>query len=108
MNQCRAFMDIATTRGLKTIPIQEAMTVLGYKRWRELDAAHTMGAVTETVERLKRADILKDLDTRLTADMIYGLLVNGMMTLSMSKDRAEAKTELLTLVDRMFTGLRAT
>ena len=104
---CRAFLDIATTKGLRTISIQEAATVLGWKRWREIDSAHTMGSLVQTISRTRAAGIPKEYDPQPSADVIYGLLVNAMMSLSMSADKAAAKETLLRLVEDMLSGLRA-
>ena len=87
------------------MPIQEAITVLGWQRWRTLDSAHTIGELEQSLERLHEAGMLGPFNRRLLADSIYVILVNAMMALSVSKDRATTEAELMHQVEALLSGV---
>jgi len=103
--RCRAFLSCASMPELKAVPIQEAITVLGWQRWRALDAAHTMGELEQSLEHLHLAGKLGPFDRRLLADSLFALLVNAMMALSVSKDRVATEAELLRQLEAFLSGV---
>lgn len=105
LEQCRAFLNIATTRGLRTMPIQEAITVLGWKRWRTLDKSHTQKNLMRSIERMNNEGLIKPVEKELLADAIFGILVNAMMSLSTVKNKRKAKEDQLYLVEQLLSGI---
>jgi len=105
LTRCRAFLSCAGMPELKAVPIQEAITVLGWQRWRALDSAHSMGELEKSLECLYRAGKLGAFDRRLLADSIFAILVNAMMALSVSKDRKATETELLRQLEAFLLGV---
>lgn len=103
--QCRAFLSCASMPELKAVPIQEAITVLGWHRWRALDSAHTMGELEQSLERLHDAGMLGLFDRPLLADSIFAMMVNAMMSLSTSKDRAATEAELMRQLEAFLSGV---
>ena len=103
--RCQAFFDCATAKSPKGVSIQEAITVLGWEKWRELDETCTMGGLLRSVERLKDEGMLKPLDTSLLVDAIYGMLVNAMMSLSAAKDKTKSKKELIKVIEHLLSGM---
>jgi len=103
--RCQAFLECATKRELKAVPIQEAITVLGWQRWQMLDSAHTMGALKQSLQRLHEADMLGPFDRDLLADSIFAMMVNAMMVLATSKDRAATQQELMRQLEAFLSGV---
>jgi len=103
--RCRAFLGCASMPELRAVPIQEAITVLGWTRWRALDSAQTMGGLEQSLERLHKAGRLGPFDRRLLADSFFAIMVNAMMALSVSKDRAATEAELMRLLEAFLTGV---
>jgi TetR/AcrR family transcriptional repressor of tetCD len=102
---CRAFLGCASMPELKAVPIQEAITVLGWQRWRTLDSAHTMWELEQSLERLHEAGILGPFDRQLLAGSIFAILVNAMMALSVSKDRIATEAELMRQLEAFLSGV---
>ena len=100
--QCRMFLGCAAEPG---VSIQEAITVLGWEPWRKLDEACTMGLLIQNIERLKAENKLKPFSTNVLVDAIYGLMVNAMMTLANSSQKAQTQDELLQLIQCFLQGL---
>lgn len=105
LEKCRAFLGCARLRHLNAVPIQEAIIVLGWQRWRELDSAHTMGELELALARLSDAGLLGSFDRRLLADSLFAVLVSAMMTLSESRDRAATEAELMRQLSAFLSGV---
>lgn len=103
--QCRAFLDCATMPELKAVPIQEAITVLGWQQWRALDTAHTMGELEHSLMRLHKAGLLGNYDIKLLASSIFSMMVNTMMTLTTSQDKTATKAELMHQFEALLSGV---
>lgn len=103
--QCRAFLGCAYLLDFHAVSIQEAITVLGWQRWRELDAAYTMSVLKESLERLHRAGRLGRYDRKLLADAVYALLVNAMMALVTAEDKKRAEKQLLRQLEALLSGV---
>ena len=103
--QCRAFLGCATLRHLHAVPIQEAITVLGWQRWRALDSAHTMGVLEASLRRLRDSGMLAEFDLRLLADSVFAILVNAMMLLSVASDKKATERELMRQLEAFLGGV---
>ncbi|MBB6521285.1 TetR/AcrR family transcriptional regulator [Pseudoteredinibacter isoporae] len=101
INQSKAFLETSkTTR----IPIQEAITVLGWEKWRKLDEEHTLKPLIEGVTRLIDHGLLKPYKADLLADAIFGVLIHSMMSLVGARDRKAKREELLLLLEDFISG----
>ena len=103
--RCRAFLSCASMPELKAVPIQEAITVLGWQRWRALDTAHTMGELEQSLMYLHKEGRLGPFDRRMLVDSIFAILVNAMMVLSVSKNRAATEAELMRQLEALMSGV---
>ena len=105
INQCKAYLELSTKKGGMGVSIQEAITVLGWKQWRQLDETHTMCLLTETISRLQAAQLLKPYTSALLADALYGILIHAMMNLVEADDKQTAREELLLLIQDFIRGV---
>ncbi|GAA6154251.1 TetR family transcriptional regulator [Pseudoteredinibacter isoporae] len=101
VNQSKAFLETSKTTG---IPIQEAITVLGWEKWRKLDEEHTLLPLTQGVTRLVDSGLLKPYNVSLLADAIFGILIHSMMSLVGARDRKAKGEELLRLLEDFISG----
>ena len=105
INQSKAYLDISMKKGGLGVSIQEAITVLGWVKWRKLDEEHTMGLLTQTIARLQDAQLLKPYTSTLLADALYGILIHAMMSLVEAEDRKATRNELILLVQDFIFGV---
>lgn len=105
IKQCEVYLDCALTGDDVGIPIQEAITVLGWTRWRKLDEECTMGLLIQTIDNLKAEQLLKPYTTSLLVDAIYGILINANMSVVSAKDKKQARDELLLLIQDFMMGV---
>jgi len=103
--RCRVFLSCASMPELKAVQIQEAITVLGWQRWHALDSAHTMGELELSLERLHKAGRLGAFDRQLLVGSIFAMLVNAMMALVTSKDKAATEAELMHQLEAFLLGV---
>lgn len=101
INQSKAFLE---TSKYTQIPIQEAITVLGWEKWRKLDEEHTLKPLSKGVTRLVDSGLLKPYNTDLLADAIFGILIHSMMSLVGARDRKAKREELLHLLEDFISG----
>jgi len=105
INQIKAYLDISMKKGGLGVSIQEAITVLGWLKWRKLDEEHTMGLLTQTIARLQAAQLLKPYTSTLLADALYGILIHAMMSLVGAEDKKTTRDELILLVQDFIFGV---
>ena len=105
LKQFKAFLDNAEIKGGMGVSIQEAITVLGWEKWRALDEKFTMGLLAQNIERLQAEKLLKPYRSSLLADAIYGILINAMMSLVAAKDKEATREELLLLLQDFILGV---
>lgn len=105
INQCKSYLNTSMKKKGMGLSIQEAITVLGWDRWRKLDEEHTMGLLTQNISRLQEAKLLKPYSSALLADAIYGILVHAMMSLVGAEDKAATRDELLLLIQDLLIGV---
>lgn len=104
--QYRAFLDFVITYGEHTISLQEAITVLGWDTWREIDSSYTMGNIEKIVTRLQSSGRMKPYPRELVVNMIYGLLVNAAMNLSSLPNVHQTYEDLDEMVQGMLNSLK--
>ncbi|MES1949529.1 TetR family transcriptional regulator [Salinisphaera sp. S4-8] len=105
--QCRAFLAFVLANGRHLISLQEAITVLGWDAWHEIDTRHTMQHIEQAVTRLQTRGQMKPYPRALVINMIYGLLVNAAMNLNALPDVHEASENLDAIVEDMLSGLKS-
>jgi len=105
IKQCEVYLDCAMADDGIGIPIQEAISILGWTNWRKLDEECTMGLLIQTIDKLKAKELLKPYTTSILVDAIYGILINANMSLVTAKNKKEARNELLLLIQDFMMGV---
>jgi len=105
IKQCKVYLDCAMTDDGIGIPIQEAISILGWTNWRKLDEECTMGLLIQTIDKLKAKELLKPYTTSILVDAIYGILINANMSLVTAKNKKLARNELLLLIQDFMMGV---
>jgi len=105
IKQCKVYLDCAMADDGIGIPIQEAISILGWTNWRKLDEECTMGLLIQTIDKLKAKQVLKPYTTTLLVDAIYGILINANMSVFTAKNKQHARDELLLLIQDFMMGV---
>jgi len=107
LQRCYAFLEIGKKHRSQAIPLQEAMTVLGWSQWREIDMKYTMGLVRESVELLMNNGVFKQRSLDLVSEIIYGLMVETSMSIVRAKDKRKALQESVDIVKGILESMKA-
>jgi len=106
-NRCRAFLAYGREHRSPTISLQEAISVLGWERWRAIDTEYTMGLVNEAVEQVVNQGFFKPLAAGLLSELLYGMLVECSMSIVRATNKRKAFEDAERLLQDMLLGLKA-
>lgn len=104
-NRCTAFLRFARQRGRPSIALPEAMTVLGWRRWRAIDSRYSLAEIHRTVQELTDAGEIRPAAPLLASQLIYSLLIEAAISTAHRLDRQRAESEVLDTLERMVRGL---
>jgi AcrR family transcriptional regulator len=90
----RFFLDACIDPALMQIGLLDAPSVLGWKEWREIGAAHGLGLLTEGLEGAMAAGQLAPSDVRALAHVMLGALGEAAMFIASAEDRKAARAEM--------------
>lgn len=86
------------------IAIQEAISILGWKEWKELDAKFTMNLIEEHLAavhpRLAPAE-----KARTSANLLYGTLVHGALVLADSPSKTSTLNQILKILEGLIKSI---
>jgi TetR/AcrR family transcriptional repressor of tetCD len=103
--RCKAFLNFAMRERKTLIPLDEAISVLGWSKWKTIDSALTARHICTVLERMKEAKAIKEYPIELLADMIHGQLVNAVMSLSTAANKAETVRFLYEIIENNIRSL---
>jgi sugar/nucleoside kinase (ribokinase family) len=85
----------------------EAPTVLGYRRWKQIDDEHFLPAVTASLDHLHRKGLL-DLEPSPELTRTLLAISNALLTLiTQDNDPATARHKIIPIWERLLGSLRA-
>jgi len=105
-DRCRAFLAYGREHRSPTISLQEAISVLGWERWRSIDTEYTMGLVKEAVEELVNKGLFKPHPVNLLSELLYGMLVECSMSIVRATNKRKAYEDAERLLQDMLLGLK--
>jgi AcrR family transcriptional regulator len=102
---CHEFLDAALDPAVQRIVLLDAPAVLGWSRWREVDARHGLGLVTEGLRAVFDAGLATRRPVEPLAHLLLAALNEAAMLVAGSSDPATARVEVGTLVDTVLDAL---
>ena len=102
---CLAFLDAAMERSVARIVLLDAPAVLGWQTWREIDAVHGLGLVTEALEHVMDAGLIEIQPVLPLAHLLLAALNEAAMLVANAKDPAATRTLVGTTVERLLDRL---
>jgi AcrR family transcriptional regulator len=101
------FLDACLEPSVQQILLIDAPAVLGWQRWREMDAKYGMGLLKQALSAAVAAGSLRQLDVDMSAHLLLGALNEAAMLIPRAQNPAKArKAAELTLV-ALIDGCRA-
>lgn len=103
--QCEAFFDIGQLSELPLVPLQEAIGVLGWQRWREIEEKNTIALVRDSVEALFAAGLIEISSVELVTSVIHATLTDAAIVVGRSGNSRNTRMEAIKVVTQMVGGL---
>jgi len=100
------FLELATAPRLQRILFIDAPTVLGWQRWRELDARYGLGLLQSALQQAQDAGQVRKQDTRLLAQVLMSAMIEAAMLAAHAPVKATARAEAQDMLGRLLDGLR--
>lgn len=102
-----AFLDLCTVEPFRTVVMEQGPIALGWRRWRELDQAHTLQVITAHLQALAEAGVISIEVTEVLAQLLYACLHEAadLVASAPVEQRAEVQQEAVGIVLRFLAGL---
>ena len=99
------FLELATAPRLQRVLFIDAPTVLGWRRWREMDARYGLGMLLVGLEQAQASGQIRKQDTRLLAHIVLSALIETAMLVAHAPVKASARAEAEDMLLRLLAGL---
>lgn len=99
------FLDVCQRPEVAQIALTDAPAVLGWQTWREIEARHGLGVITEGLEAAARDGLLVPAPVPVLAQLVLSAVIEAALLITHAADpkaaRADAEQALLTLLSGM-------
>lgn len=99
------FLDICGRPEVIRIALTDAPAVLGWQTWREIEATHGLGLITDNMQRLSDAGLLREGPVDVMAQLMLSAIIEAALLIAYATDptatRAQVQEGLLLLVSGM-------
>ena len=99
------FLELATAPRLQRVLFIDAPTVLGWRRWREMDARYGLGMLLAGLQQAHAKGQIRSQDTRLLAHIVLSALIEAAMMVAHAPVKTAARAEAEDMLLRLLAGL---
>lgn len=103
---CRTFLDYCIDPNFDTIRLDDAIVVLGWKRWRQIDSAYTMKILRRILHGFNETSGMATDKVDLASNMVYAVLVEAALSISASREKQKTRDDVLNVVLSLLAGLK--
>jgi len=103
---CKAFLDACLDPAVQRIVLTDAPAVLGWERWREIDAEYGLRMVREGLAAAIDGGFIEKQPVEPLAHLLLGALNEAAMLTAHSRDGSPERKEVAGSVMRLLSGLR--
>lgn len=100
-----AFLDACTEADVQRITLIDAPAVLGWERWRELDARYGLGLVRTALTHAMDAGAIVRQPVDALAHVLLSALTEAALMVARSDDRYSTRLEVGAVVEHLLAGL---
>jgi AcrR family transcriptional regulator len=102
----QATLEASRERAFRRITLEDAPSVLGAMRWREIRRRTGLGHLKEALAALQRRGLVQAGDPEVLASLVIGLLIGAAETLADVPDDERRREAVTRMVTRMLAPLR--
>jgi AcrR family transcriptional regulator len=103
---CNAFLDACLDPAVQRIVLIDALAVLGWARWREIDAKHNLRLVTAALQAAMDQGVIARRPVDSLAYLLMGAITEGAIFIAHAADKPAARREVGENVAHLLSGLR--
>lgn len=101
-----AFLKICTEPSVQRILLIDAPAVLGWPKWREMDARYGLGLLRSALTNAMKAGLLQKQDADVLAHLLLGALTEAAMIIARSKNPSKSRKAAEHALASMLSGWR--
>ncbi|WP_028479675.1 TetR/AcrR family transcriptional regulator [Nocardia sp. CNY236] len=102
------FLEICQRPAVVRIALTDALVVLGWQGWRDLEAAHGLGLITTQLERARAAGLIAEAPVPVLAQLLLSVISEAALIVAHADDRDVARTHAVQSVLLVVSGLLRT
>ena len=102
---CHAFLRFATDDDVRQILLSDAPSVLGWSRFRELDARHGLGLLKAAIQAVIDDGVMEPASADVNAHLLVAALNEAAMMIGRSANPQRARRESKQALDRIISGM---
>jgi AcrR family transcriptional regulator len=102
-----AFLEVCTRPSVQRILLIDAPAVLGWPKWREMDARYGLGLLKSALSNAMKRGLLRTQDADVLAHLLLGALTEAAMIIARSKTPAKSRKAAEQALASMVSGWRA-
>jgi AcrR family transcriptional regulator len=102
----QAYLEAVTRPDVQRITLIDGPAVLGWRRWREIEEAYSLGALTGVLQAAMDSGRMRARPIEPLAHMILGSVMEAALLIAHSDDPARRKDEVGRALDDLLAGLR--
>lgn len=103
---CDAFLDACLDPAVQRIVLIDALAVLGWERWREIDTQYNLRLVTGALQAAVDQGIIAPGPIDSLAHLLMGAITEGAIYIAHADDQPAARREVGANVAQLLSGLR--
>jgi AcrR family transcriptional regulator len=103
---CNAFLDACLDPAVQRIVLIDALAVLGWARWREIDDKYNLRLVTAALQGAMDQGIIARGPVDSLAHLLMGAMTEGAIYIAHAEDKPKARREVGENVAQLLSGLR--
>jgi AcrR family transcriptional regulator len=99
------FLDAVTDPAVQRILLVDAPAVMGWERWREMEARYGLGLVTEALRSVMDAGLMAPAPVEPLGHMLLAALNEAALVVAGAADKVQARAEVGQVVDHLIERL---
>jgi len=103
---CNAFLDACLDPAVERIVLIDALAVLGWERWREIDTKYNLRLVMAALQAAMDQGIIAPAPTDSLAHMLMGAITEAAIFIAHADDKPAARSAVGANVVQLLSGLR--
>ena len=101
-----AFFEFALNTEYRVIALQDAPSILGVERWREIEYDYSVAFIVRALESLMKNGVINDVSIEPIASLIFGASCEAALLIAASDNKIDATQEALDALELLMSGLK--